>query len=74
MKKVKKSKRVVRVNMSAKMEKLRDDFAAAALSAIISKFPPMRFANRKASMQNALNTADGAYAYADAMLAARGQA
>ena len=50
---------------------LRDYFAAAALQAIISKFPPIASAQIADAEFDAKLTAKGAYIYADAMLAER---
>lgn len=50
---------------------LRDYFAAKAMQAIIAKFPPVRTDKDPDIESDLIEIADGAYVYADAMLAAR---
>jgi len=75
----KKEKRVVAIDMGAEHKKfcdnssrtrLRDDIAIAAMAAIIGKFPAIEV-DHESAVAEAMTTAHGAYAYADAMLSAR---
>jgi len=75
----KKAKRVVAIDMGAEHKKfcdgvernkLRDEIAIAAMAAIIGKFPAIEV-DHESAVAEAMTTAHGAYAYADAMLSAR---